>query len=60
MAQRQEIHGFSQGALSSEMRLPEMPPLTLTRNFLWVFVICVASLAIVPVVVGWAASVLLR
>ena len=60
MAGRQEMQGLIHGALAPEMRLPDMQPLTLTRNFLFVFVVCIASLAVVPVVVGWAASVLLK
>lgn len=43
-----------------EVRLPDAPPLTLTRHFLWVILFCVASLLTIPVLVAWATSLMLR
>lgn len=54
------VEGLIERSAAPEMRLPEMPPLTLTRNFMWVFGICVASLLVVPVALAWTASLLLN
>jgi hypothetical protein len=54
------MHRLLAASLAPEVRLPDTPPLTLTRNFGWVVVLCVASLATVPLVIGWTASVLLN
>ncbi len=47
---------FLERSLAAEVRLPDSPPLTLTRNFAWVLAICVGSLAVVPLGYGWIAS----
>jgi len=42
-----------------EITLPEMAPLTLTKNFGWVFLFCLAVLVTAPLVIAWSASLLL-
>jgi hypothetical protein len=60
MSYVEEMQGWIDSSESPEVRLPESPPLVLTRNFLWVVAFCVASLMAIPVGVAWAASMLLR
>ena len=44
---------------ASDMCLPERQPLTLTRNFAWVVMFCVATLLAVPFIIAWTASLVL-
>ncbi|HEY4330771.1 MAG TPA: hypothetical protein VGN88_13605 [Phycisphaerae bacterium] len=44
---------------SKEVHLPSPPPLTLTRNFGWVFFVCLATLIAAPLLIAWTASILL-
>jgi hypothetical protein len=45
---------------SSESRLPEIRRLSLTRNFLWVVLVCVIILQGAPLMVGWLATSFLK
>jgi hypothetical protein len=44
----------------SQSRLPEIRQLSLTRNFVWVVLVCVVLLQGAPLMVGWLASSLLK
>lgn len=48
-----------QASMAPEVRLPETRPLTLTRNFSYVFFFCLAALVTAPVMIAWVASMLL-
>jgi hypothetical protein len=55
-----DVNLLVNASLAPEVRLPEAKPLTLTRNFGWVVVFCVASLLTAPVAIAWMASTLLN
>jgi hypothetical protein len=57
---RTQLQGIIDGARAPEARLPESQPLSLTRNFVWVFALCGAMLMTVPVLVVWVAGMVLR
>ena len=46
-------------SVASDVTLPERQPLTLTRNFSWVVMFCVATLLAAPFVIAWTASIVL-
>ena len=58
--QNLNVQTLVMAAGAPEVPLPETQPLTLTRNFAWVVVLCVASLLTVPLVVAWTASLFLK
>jgi hypothetical protein len=60
MSYVEDMQSWIDSSESPEIRLPDSPPLTLTRNFLWVVVFCGASLMTIPVLVAWAASLMLK
>lgn len=57
---RSELQGMIEGAQAPESRLPSSPPLSLTRNFVWVFAFCGGILVTVPVLVAWVAGMVLH
>ena len=53
-------HGMIERAQAPESPLPSTTPLSLTRNFVWVFATCGVILITVPLVAGWIAGMLLQ
>lgn len=59
MSYVQNMSGWIDSSQAPEVRLPDSPPLTLTRNFLWILVFCIASLITIPLIVAWTAAMFL-
>ena len=53
------LQSLVQSSVASDLYLPERRPLTLTRNFAWVVMFCVATLLAVPFIIAWTASLVL-
>jgi hypothetical protein len=59
VAMTSNLQLFVQASMAPEVRLPETRPLTLTRNFSYVFFFCLAALLTAPVMIAWVAGMLL-
>ncbi len=55
-----DLQLFVNASVAPETRLPQSQPLTLTRNFAWVVLFCVASLLTVPLIIAWTASLFMN
>jgi hypothetical protein len=60
MTSSPQIQVILHASVAPEVRLPDGPALTLTRNFGWVVLFCAASLLTAPVVIAWTASFILK
>ncbi len=60
MSQLSKSSGSMDRYWETESPLPATRPLTLTRNFVWVVLFCLATLQIVPVLIAWLASAFLK
>ena len=57
---RTHMQGMIQTMGAPETGLPPMPPLTMTRNFVWVFAVCAVLLSVIPLLAGVVAGAVLK